>query len=57
MCFFIPVSDMSNGSASSLIVALLDAYARDSAAWTLGGRRRRTRKPRSVRAVAGSLGR
>ena len=26
-------------------VALLDAYARDSAAWTSGGRRRRTRKP------------
>lgn len=26
-------------------VALLDAYARDSAAWTPGGRRRRTRKP------------
>ena len=26
-------------------VALLDAYAHDSAAWTSGGRRRRTRKP------------
>jgi integrase len=26
-------------------VALLDAYARDSAAWTSDGRRRRTRKP------------
>ena len=26
-------------------VALLDAYARDSAAWTSGGRRRKTRKP------------
>jgi integrase len=26
-------------------VALLDAYARDSAAWTSGGRRRRPRKP------------
>ena len=26
-------------------VALLDAYARDSAAWTSGGRRRRARKP------------
>jgi integrase len=26
-------------------VALLDAYARDSAAWTSSGRRRRTRKP------------
>jgi integrase len=26
-------------------VALLDAYARDSAAWTSGGRRRSTRKP------------
>jgi hypothetical protein len=25
-------------------VVLLDAYARDSAAWTSGGRRRRTRK-------------
>jgi integrase len=26
-------------------VALLDTYARDSAAWTSGGRRRRARKP------------
>jgi len=31
MCFFIPVSDTPERSASSLIVALLDAYARDSA--------------------------